>query len=365
MESYEQIYDEIGPEKFIELYDPKTGMRGIICLDSTRRGPAKGGVRMGPDVTKEEVFRLARTMTLKCAMADLPFGGGKSGIVADSKKLTAKQKKDLVLAYGRALKNIAPAEYVSAPDMYMAEQEMRWIVQANGNRRCVTGKPKDLGGIPHELGSTGFGVASAALVGLRYLKKDVRKVTFAVEGFGNVGEFAAKFLCEKGAKLVAVSDSKGAIVDLAGIDFKKLKVAKEKKGSVVDYGSGQVFNDTKKILDVKAEVLVTAAVKDLILLEDVPRLKFSLIVEGSNIPMHHDVEELLHKKGVLIIPDFVANAGGVISSYVEYKNGTVKKMWSLVEKKVVANTNEVLKKVTKNECPRCVANKIAMKRILQ
>lgn len=360
----EQLYDAIGPEKFIELYDPKTKMRGLICIDSTRRGPAKGGVRMGPDVTKEEVFRLARTMTLKCAMADLPFGGGKSGIIADPKKLSSKEKKALVSAYGHALKNIAPAEYVSAPDMYMAEEEMRWIVQANGNKKCVTGKPKDLGGIPHELGSAGFGVAHAALVALKYLKKDVKKITFAVEGFGNVGEFAAKFLCGNSAKLVAVSDSQGVLVHSKGIDFKKLKHVKQTKGSVTKYGAGKVF-PSKNILDVDCDMLVTAAVKDLVTQKDIPRLKFSLIVEGSNIPMSHEVEELIHKKGILVVPDFVANAGGVISSYVEYTNGSVHQMWKLVENKVVMNTREVLRRVTKKQCPRCVANKIAVKRILK
>lgn len=357
-------YDAIGPEKFIELYDPKTKMRGLICLDSTRRGPAKGGVRMGPDVTKEEVFRLARTMTLKCAMADLPFGGGKSGIIADPKRLSLKEKKAIVLAYGRALKNIAPAEYVSAPDMYMAEQEMRWIVQANGNKKCVTGKPKDLGGIPHELGSTGFGVVHAALVALKHLNMDVKDITFAVEGFGNVGEFAAKFLCERGAKLVAVSDSRGVLVHHEGIDFSRLKKAKKEKGSVTKYGVGTVL-PSKNILDVDCDMLVTAAVKDLVSEKDVNRLKCKLIVEGSNIPMSHDVEELFHTKRILVVPDFVANAGGVISSYVEYKGGTVKEMWQLVEKKVVKNTKLVLSKVTRNRCPRCIANKIAVERILK
>jgi len=357
-------YDTIGPEKFIELYDPKTKMRGLICLDSTRRGPAKGGVRMGPDVTKEEIFRLARTMTLKCAMANLPFGGGKSGIIADPKKLSKKQKKELVYAYGHMIRNIAPSEYISAPDMYMAEEEMRWIVQANGNKKCVTGKPKDLGGIPHELGSTGFGVSHAALVALKYLKKDVKNITFAVEGFGNVGEFAAKFLCEAGAKLVAVSDSQGVLVHLEGIDFSRLKKVKKMKGSVTKYGAGKVF-PSKNILDVHCDMLVTAAVKDLVMEKDVKRLKCKLVVEGSNIPMSHDVEEQLHNRGILVVTDFVANAGGVISSYVEYKGGTVNEMWKLVEKKVVKNTKLVLSKVTRSQCPRCVANTIAVDRVLK
>ncbi len=356
-----QMYDQIGPEKIVRFYDPKSGLKGYLIIDNTKRGPAKGGVRLRPDVDELEVFRLARAMTLKCAMADLPFGGGKSGIIADPKLITKKQKKALLVAYGKAIRNLAPSEYVSAPDMNTAEEEMAWIVEGNGNKKCVTGKPKRLGGIPHELGSAGFGIYHSTLVALKHLKKDVKHITFTVEGFGNVGEFVAKYLCEAGAKLVAVSDSKGVLVCQDGIDFATLKKVKEKKGSVTAYGKGKVL-DSNAILDVQCDVLITAAVKDLIKEEDVSRLRVSLIVEGSNIPMSHVTEEKLYKKGILVIPDFVANAGGVISSYVEYKGGCVKEMWRLVEKIVVKNIQLVL--AEKGKCPRCVADVIARKRIL-
>ena len=359
----QEMYNKIGPEKIVEIYDPETGMKGIVCIDSTKRGPAKGGVRMRPDVTKDEVFRLARAMSLKCAVADLPFGGGKSGIVANARELTPEQKKAMVVAFGRAIKNLAPSEYITAPDMKMAEDEMRWIVEGNGDPKCVTGKPAEMGGIPHELGSTGFGTYHAALVALEHLKMDVANVTFAVEGFGNVGEFVSKFLCEKGAKLVAVSDSKSVLVKADGIDFEKVKSVKHEKGTVTEYGEGEVM-ESKKILDVECDVLITAAIKDLITMEDVDRLKCKLIVEGSNIPMTHETEEVLHKKGVLVIPDFVANAGGVISSYVEHIGGTVDEMWEMVEQKIVANTKVVLSRVTEEKCPRCVADVLAEERIV-
>ncbi len=359
----EKMYNKIGPEKIVELYDPETEMKAIVCIDSTKRGPAKGGVRMRPDVTKDEVFRLARAMSLKCAIADLPFGGGKSGIVANDRELDPEKKKAIVKAFGKAIKNLAPSEYVTAPDMNMAEEEMRLIVEGTGDKNSVTGKPEELGGIPHELGSTGFGVYHSTLVALEHLKKDVKDVKFAVEGFGNVGEFVTKFFCEKGAKLVAVSDSKGVLVLHDGIDFERVKKVKHEQGTVTKYGEGEV-SESKKVLDVDCDVLITAAIKDLILKEDVERLKFKLIVQGSNIPMDHETEEVLHKKGVLVIPDFVANAGGVISSYVEFKGGTVDEMWKMVEEKIVANTKLVLEKVTEVECPRCVANKMAEERIV-
>ncbi len=360
MTQEEKMYDSIGPEKIIRFYDPKTQLKGILCIDSTKRGPAKGGVRMRPDVTEDEVFRLARGMTLKCAMADLPFGGGKSGIIADPKTLTKVQKKSLCVAYGKAIRHLAPSEYVSAPDMNTAEQEMAWIVEGTGNRKSVTGKPKQLGGIPHKSENTGFGVYHSTIVALNSLGLDVKKTTFAVEGFGNVGEFATKFLCENGAKLVAVSDSKGTLVNYEGISFKKLKTIKEKTGTVTKY-KGKVVHGNN-ILDVKCDFLVTAAIKDLILPKDVSRLHFKLVVEGSNIPMSHTTEELLFKKNILVIPDFVANAGGVISSYIEYKGGSESDMWKMVEQKVVKNTRLVL--AQKKKCPRCIADFIAHRRIL-
>ncbi len=357
-----EMYNDIGPEKIVKIYDPETGMKGIVCIDSTKLGPAKGGCRMRPDVTEDEVFRLARAMTLKCSMAGLPFGGGKSGIIADARQLSPEQKKAMVVAYGRAIKNLAPSEYVTAPDMNMAEDEMRWIVEGNGDKNSCTGKPADMGGIPHELGSTGFGVYHSTLVALEHLGIDVNGVTFAIEGFGNVGEFAAKFLTEKGGKMVAVSDSKGVLINYDGIDFETIKGIKHSEGTVTK-GSGEV-KESKSILDVKCDVLITAAIKDLISDEDVNRLQFKLIVQGSNIPMTIETEKKVHEKGILNIPDFVANAGGVISSYVEYKGGTVEEMWKMVEEKVVANTKEMLSKMD-GGIPREVAMKIARERIFK
>ena len=358
-----QFCDEFGPEKILEVYDPKTGMHGFVVLDNTAFGPGKGGVRMTPSVNKEEVFKLARTMTWKNALAELPFGGAKGGIIADSKSIDLKKKKAIVEAYSRALKIVAPKMYVSAPDMYMAEQEMEWFAKANGSMKACTGKPKKLGGIPHELGSTGFGVYHAALVAIKHMGLKPSDITFAVEGFGNVGVFAAKFLTEKGAKLIAASDSKGVIYNKEGLDFKKLSKIKEKTRSVVNYPNGEK-GSCESILDIEADLLVTAAVADLVTAENVDRVNAKLIVEGSNIPMTTEMEKVLHDRGVLIVPDFVANAGGVISSYVEYIKGTPKKMFKLVEQKIKKNTDLVLKTAKeKNILPREAAMKIAQDRV--
>ncbi|HLC57392.1 MAG TPA: Glu/Leu/Phe/Val dehydrogenase [Candidatus Nanoarchaeia archaeon] len=356
-------YDEIGPEKILQVYDVRSGMKGILVIDNTKRGPGKGGIRMTPGVSVDEVARLARAMTLKCALADLPFGGAKSGIIADSSKLDKKKKKEIVEEFARALRIVAPEMYIAAPDMNMAESEMEWFAHANGSLKSCTGKPAKLGGLPHELGSTGFGVYHACLLALKHKKMDIKNVKVAIEGFGNVGEFAARFLSEKGARLVAVSDRSGMVYNEKGLDFKELALVKKEKGEIINYKGGKKMPN-KDLIYVDCDLLVTAAIPDLVKKEDVGRIKAKIIVEGSNIPMTHEIEEMLVKKGVLIIPDFVANAGGVISSYVEHIGGDEKKMFKMVEEKIVKNTQMALDNKDKFKgCVRCSAMNIALERV--
>ena len=354
--------DEWGPEKIVEVHDATTGLKAVTVIDSTALGPAKGGIRMTPTVDVEEVFRLARTMTWKTSIAGLPFGGGKSGIVFDAKAHPEK-KKDLMIAFGRALKNIAPKMYIAAPDVNTAENEMRWFVEGNGNPKSTTGKPKDLGGLPHELGSTGFGVAHAAAIAAKFKRMQLNDVTFAVEGFGNVGVFAAKFLTEWGAKLVAASDSKGVIYNTDGLDFKKLEEVKQSTKSVVNYSPGEKLPG-EKIFELPVDILIPAAMPDVITPANVNSVNAKIVVEGGNIVMKEPEEQRLHDRGVLVVPDFVANAGGVISSYSEYRGYDEQKMFSLVEKKIKKNTRLVLKDAKKKGwTPRDAALEIAKNRV--
>ena len=358
-------YDAFGPEKIVQVYNPKVGMRGVLVIDNSALGPGKGGIRMTPTVSLDEVVRLARAMTWKTAMADLPFGGAKSGIIADPKNMSLEKKKEIIEAFSKALKIVSPDLYVAAPDINTSEREMEWYSKANGSKKSCTGKPKKMGGIPHELGSTGFGVFHAAKIASEYAKIDLEKATVAVEGFGNVGFYTAKFLSEAGAKLVAVSDSRGVIYNKTGLNFKKLDQVKKKTGTVTNYKPGNV-KPSRDILKIKADILITAAVPDLIKGGDVDDINYKMIVEGSNIPTTYDVEELLYKKGILVVPDFVANAGGVISSYVEYIGGDEKKMFKLVEEKVVNNTRKVLEDALNKVCkPRDSALFIAKDRVLK
>jgi len=356
-------HDELGPEKILEVYDAKTGMHGFVVIDNTILGPGKGGIRMTPTVSIDEVAKLARAMTYKCSLAGLPFGGGKSGIVADPKKRTPEQKDAMIAAFSRALKVVCPKLYVSAPDINTAEHEMKVFAKANGSMKSCTGKPADMGGIPHELGSTGFGVFHAACVAVKHLGLDIKNLTFAVEGFGNVGWFVAKFLTEKGAKLVAASDSRGTIYDPEGIDFYELAEVKKKQGTVIAYSETKVLK-SEEIVGLPVDILVTAAVPDLITEANKDSIKAKIVVEGSNIPTTASIEQYLHEKGILVIPDFVANAGGVISSFVEYKGGTPEKMFKMVEAKIVKNTSKVLRVAKKQGIkPRDAAIHVAIERI--
>ncbi len=366
-------HNGFGPEKILEVYDTKTKMHGFLVIDNTVLGPGKGGIRMTPDFSKEENFRLARVMTWKNALAELPFGGAKSGIIANAKKIIKSEKKAIMEAFSRALKPVCPSQYVAAPDMYTGEEEMKWFAETNGSMKACTGKPKELGGIPHELGSTGFGVFHSTLVAAKHYGLDIKNSTVAIQGFGNVGSFVAKFLSEVGAKIISISDSKGCLNVPNGINFEKLLKIKKETGSVVNYSEkavksrdmhpSQIYK-CDMLFELPVDILIPAAVTDVINKNNVDRVDAKIIVEAANIPIPHDIENILHERDILIVPDFVANAGGVISSYIEYINGTPEKMFRLVEEKIKKNTKLVLEKSKKEKMnPRETALEIAKKRI--
>lgn len=370
----ESFADEFGPAMIVEVYNHKAGLKGVLIIDNTALGPGKGGIRVTPSVNVEEVFRLARTMTWKNALAELPFGGAKAGIIADVKSMAKEQKKAIIQAFAKALKPLSPSKYIAGPDVNTTEQDMNWYAEANGNWRSCTGKPANVCmklfgkpgekcGIPHEFGSTGFGVAHATAVASKHSDMNINGATVAIEGFGNVGTFAAQHLAEFGAKIIAVSDSKGVIYNQQGLDVKKLFGVKENTGSVVNYRPGKVLAN-KDIFELDVDILIPSALPDVINKTNVDKVKARIVVEAANIPMKEDMENILHKRGVLVVPDFVANAGGVISSYAEYRGYNPKEMFEIIEKKIKKNVNTVLKRSRKeNVKPRDAAMKIAVERV--
>ncbi len=329
------------PEMIVEVADDAIGMRGILVVDNTKRGVGKGGIRMTPTVTKDEVMRLAATMTLKNAIADLPFGGAKSGIIATKDVIeNPKLKKAYMQAFANAIKPLLKTKYIAGPDVNTTEKEMQWFAEAVKDRKTVTGKPKKLGGLPHELGSTGYGVSIATRIALEHLNIPLKGARIAIDGEGNVGSFVKKFLTKWGANIVATANSKRTLM------------------------ADGTERPRADIFTMDVDVLVPASVTDVINDSNKANIKAKIIVEGANIPMNEATEEYFFKKGVLIVPDFVANAGGVISSYAEYKGFKAEKMFTLVEQKVSKATEAVLNRSLKQKKnPRAVATEIALERV--
>jgi len=363
--------DRWGPEKVVHTYDPKTGVRGVLVIDNTARGPGKGGMRIAPDVNARLVFGLARTMTWKCALADLPFGGAKAGMRADPFKTDRIMQ---VRAFARAVAPYVPSQWISAPDMNVGEKEIEAFVNEVGDLRAATGKPEHLGGIPHETGTTGFGVAAAIEAMLERVKgeiplpKSLREVKVVIQGFGNVGSELAKFLHAKGAKVIALCDYWSAIHDEKGIDITriaKFAYAKNEAQSIANYKEAKKI-PRDSIFDIECDIFVPAAVGNVVTMETVPRLRTKAIVEAANNPTTSEAEKFLHKKGIPVLPDILVNAGGVIGSYAEYKGQTIDEAFSLIDSKIRKNTTLVLdRSLQTGTMPRFVAMDIAMDRVAE
>jgi glutamate dehydrogenase/leucine dehydrogenase len=369
--------DEWGPELIVKVHDAKIGLDGFLVVDNTILGPGKGGIRMTHNVSEEEVRRLARAMTWKNAIAGIPFGGGKSGIIWSGGD--AKQKKILMQGFAKAIKPLLIKKYIAGPDVNTGELEMAQFVEATGIFNSATGKPAKLCvtngkkqkkcGLPHEFGSTGFGVACSTKVASEVLGIDIKGATVSIHGFGNVGTFAYTFLTEMGAKVIAIADKDGAVLAENGFEVNAMKDIIKNRKPISDYPSnslGQVKIITaEEFWRVPVDILIPASVTDVINDKNKNDIKAKLIVEAGNIPMRENVEDELFKKGIMFVPDFVANAGGVISSYAEYKGYNSKKMFKLVEEKIVKATKDVMTEslATKTN-PRIVAMDLAKKIIL-
>ncbi len=361
MEITENVFefvDEIGPEKIVFLYEPRSSMKAVVVVDNVAAGPAMGGVRMASDVTATEVRRLARAMTYKNAMAGLPHGGGKSGIIADPKTVNMEQ---IIRTFARGIKNLQ--EYIPGPDMGTDESCMAYIY----DETCrAVGLPVELGGIPlDQVGATGYGVAVCTDVAKDYCSLDLNGARLVIEGFGNVGKPTARFLSEKGVKLVAASDSSGTIYNPGGLNVEELIRVKETTGSVINYKDGEVLKTTDLIM-ISSDIFVPAARPDVVTEANSDVLDTKLIIEGANIPITENAEKMLHDRGILVIPDFVANAGGVITASVEYHGGTETQALDRIKSTITRNTKEILDKVNDEKTyPRETAVGIAKKRVLR
>ncbi len=397
------IKDEFGPELIVKVYNKKIGVEGFLVIDNTALGLGKGGVRMTPNVTVEEVARLARTMTWKNALAGIPFGGAKAGIVWPARQSlgpdariagsagipfsvggkggSQKEKMAVVQHFAKEISLLIPKKYIAGPDVGTGETEMAWFVGATGNWKSATGKPANLCmkvfgkkgekcGIPHEFGSTGWGVAQSTKVAAEMLGINIKGATVAIHGFGNVGTFAYTYLTDMGAKVVLIADKDGAVYSAKGFDMAIMKDIIKNKKPVTAYKTALPAQAGKKIKPedfwkIPVDILIPASVTDVIHDKNKKFIRAKLIVEAGNIPMQERIEEELFKRGIMFVPDFVANAGGVISSYAEYRGYNPKKMFDTVKDKIIKTTAAVVKKSLRDKKnPRKVALELAKRRII-
>ncbi len=353
-----EFVDELGPEKILELYDPTTSLNAILVVDNVAAGPAIGGLRMAIDVTKEECARLARAMTLKNAMAGLAHGGGKSVIAADP-LMDAKTKRRLIRSFAHAIKDVD--DYITGPDMGTNEALMACVKDIAGR---AVGLPREIGGIPiDEIGATGFGLSVALKAAQKFCEVETVGARVVVQGFGAVGQHAARFLCQEGAQLVGVSDSRGARVKPDGFDLDRLRAHKATGASVATVDEGTAV-DPRELVAVACDVWIPAARPDVLREDNVTSMNTKVVIEGANIPASAAAERMLAAQGVLVIPDFVANAGGVICGAVEYHAGNESQALDTIAATIDTNVREVLTRA-ENEglTPRDAAMSIARERV--
>ena len=358
MDNIFSFADDLGPLKVIHVHEPSIGLKGVLVVDNVAKGPSIGGVRMAPDVTAEECARLARAMTFKNAAAGLPHGGGKAVLVGDP-KMPAQQKETLIRGFACALREVE--QYIFAPDMGTNEECMAWVKDEVDR---VVALPREVGGIPlDEIGATGWGLSHVVDEALKFCDFDIQGARIAVQGFGAVGKHVTNFLSQQGAIPVAVSDSVGTIYNPGGLDVKKLISLKEEGASVTAYSGGEK-RDCEAIIDIECDIWIPAARPDVIDENNVHRLNSRLVVEGANIPVTHGAEKILHDRGILCVPDFIANAGGVICAAMEYHGANQAAALATIEEKLRRNTIEVLQTAKHDQIlPREASLAMARKRI--
>lgn len=362
--------DEWGPEKVVCVSDVRTGMRGVLVIDNTARGMGKGGTRMAPTVNVEEVARLARVMTWKWAGVDLFFGGAKAGIRADP---GSPDKEPILRAFVRALSNEVPSEYVFGLDMGLTEDDAAVIQDELGDRGAAVGTPRALGGVPYDdWGVTGHGVAESAEAALQHRGLAIQGTRVIIQGFGAVGAAAARRLAELGACVIAVSTAAGAVHDPDGLDIPRLLAARNEHGdAMVDELSDvarRLSADDALLLD--ADLLIPAATQDVIDIQLASELRCSAIVEGANLPITVAAQQLLASRGITVVPDFIANAGGVVAAAyamdARHSPFPVEApvILSAVSQKLRANTLQVLDEVARTgETSHQAARRLAADRV--
>ena len=319
---------------------------GYRVHHSAVRGPTKGGIRYHPDVTLDEVRALAMWMTWKCAVVGIPYGGAKGGVVCDPKKMSPSELENLTRRYATEIAVLmSPEGDIPAPDVNTNAQIMAWIMDTYSMHRgystpaVVTGKPVEIGGSLGRTEATGRGVMFTAREAMKHRGIRMEGATVAVQGYGNVGSVAAYLLQDKGCTIIAVSDSQGGAYNPKGIDARDVLRFKRETGTVVGYpGSDRISNE--ELLELECDVLVPSALENVITQHNAPRVKARIIAEGANGPTTPEADEILYDRGIFVVPDVLANAGGVTVSYFEWVQGLQFFFWS--EREINIQLREIM-----------------------
>ena len=319
---------------------------GYRVHHSTVRGPSKGGIRYHPDVTLDEVRALAMWMTWKCAVVGIPYGGAKGGVVCDPKQMSQNELENLTRRYATEIAILmSPEGDIPAPDVNTNPRIMAWIMDTYSMHRgystpaVVTGKPVEIGGSLGRSEATGRGVMFTTREALKVKGIPLDGATVAVQGFGNVGAVAAYLLQDKGCKIIAVSDSQGGIYNPKGLDARDVMRFKAENRTVVGYpGTDRLTNE--ELLELECDVLVPCALENVITAHNAPRIKAKVIAEGANGPTTPEADEILYDRGIFVVPDVLANAGGVTVSYFEWVQGLQFFFWS--EREINVQLREIM-----------------------
>ena len=319
---------------------------GYRVLHSSIRGPGKGGIRFHPDSSLDEVRALAFWMAFKCAVVNIPLGGAKGGVICNPKELSKTELEKISREYVRAIYDVmGPDKDIPAPDVYTTPTIMAWMADefskiARGNYPAtITGKPVSLGGSLGRSDATGTGGFYTAEEAIKALGKDMKGATVAVQGFGNAGYHFARLMHGAGAKILAVSDSKGGIYSKDGFDPINVIETKRKSGSVTAFKDAEKITN-ERLLELSVDVLAPAALEDVITTANANKINAKIIIELANGPVSPDADSILDKKGILIVPDILANAGGVTVSYFEWVQNRTGERWTL--EKVQTRLKEIM-----------------------
>jgi len=345
---------------------------------SIARGPAKGGIRYHPDVSLDEVQALASWMTWKCAVVNIPFGGGKGGIICDPQKLSKGELERLTRRYVGDMSDLfGPATDIPAPDVGSGPQVMAWFMDTYSMKvnhsvpGAVTGKPLVLGGSQGRVEATGRGVVLSVREAAKHLGLHLDRCTASIQGFGNVGSIAAKLLHDLGVKITHVGDVHGAIRNQKGIDIQALIDFVKANKTIIGFPDVEEIAPAKVLTD-KVDILIPAALENQITIKNAKSIKCKIVAEGANGPTTPEADVVLDKKGIVVIPDILANAGGVTVSYFEWVQNRIGYFWSeqevnqRLEEKIVSSYNDVHAVAQENKVSlRIAAYMLAISRVVE